>query len=57
MVDLLTCKYKEDPIKNVKARVLTRLNINFLDTQGQPRNPVEFRTHPRFYGCPCNLQE
>ena len=32
---LITCKYEEDPIKNKGARVLTRLYINFSDTQGQ----------------------
>ena len=32
---LITCKYEEDPIKNEGARVLTKLNINFSDTQGQ----------------------
>ena len=35
MVVLLTCKNKEDPIKNEGARVLTRLYIDFLETQGQ----------------------
>ena len=32
---LITCKYEEDPIKNEGARVLTTLNINFSDAQGQ----------------------
>ena len=35
MVVLLTCKNKEDQIKNEAARVLTRLNIDFSHTQGQ----------------------
>ena len=35
MVVLLTCKNKEDLIKNKGAPVLTRLNFNFSDTQGQ----------------------
>ena len=35
MVVLLTCKNKEDPIKNEGARVLTRLYIDFSHTQGQ----------------------
>ena len=35
MVVLLTCKNKEDPIKNERARVFTTLNINFSDAQGQ----------------------
>ena len=35
MVVLLTCKNKEDPIKNEGARVLTTLYINFSDAQGQ----------------------
>ena len=30
-----TCKYEEDPIKNEGTRVLTALNINFSDAQGQ----------------------
>ena len=32
---LLTCKYKEDPIKKEGARVLTRLYDVFSDAQGQ----------------------
>ena len=32
---LVTCKYKEDPIKNEGARVDTTLYSNFSDTQGQ----------------------
>ena len=32
---LITSKYEEDPIKNEGARVLTTLNINFSDAQGQ----------------------
>ena len=35
MVDLVTCKNEEDPIKNEGARVFTTLYINFSDTQGQ----------------------
>ena len=35
MVVLLTYKNEEDPIKNEGARVLTKLNINFSDAQGQ----------------------
>ena len=35
MVVLLTCKNEEDLIKNEGARVLTTLNINFSDAQGQ----------------------
>ena len=35
MVVLITCKNKEDPIKNEGARVLTTLFINFSDAQGQ----------------------
>ena len=35
MVVLLTCKNKEDPIKNEGARVFTTLYINFSDAQGQ----------------------
>ena len=43
MVALVTCK-NEDPIKNVGARVLTTLNINFSDAQGQltPQSVVGF---------------
>ena len=45
MVDLLTCKNEEDPMKNEAARVLTRLYINFSDPQGQVtlQSVVEFR--------------
>ena len=32
---LITCKYKEDPIKNRGARVFTTLYVNFSDAQGQ----------------------
>ena len=35
MVVLVTCQNEEDPIKNESARVLTTLNINFSDAQGQ----------------------
>ena len=35
MVVLLTCKNKEDPIKNEGARVFTTFFINFSDAQGQ----------------------
>ena len=33
MVVLVTCKNKEEPIKNEGARVVTRLFINFSDAQ------------------------
>ena len=44
MVFLVTCKNKEGPIKNEGARVLTTLNINFSDAQGQltPQSVVGF---------------
>ena len=35
MVVLLTCKNKEDPIKNEGTRVFTTFYIDFSDTQGQ----------------------
>ena len=35
MVVLLTCKNKEDLIKNEGARVFTTLYIDFSDAQGQ----------------------
>ena len=35
MVVLLTCKNKEDPIKNKGTRVFTTFYINFSDAQGQ----------------------
>ena len=43
IVVFLTCKNKEDPIKNKGPRVLTRLYINFSHTQGQltPQSVVE----------------
>ena len=43
MAVLLTCKNKEDLIKNKGASVLTRLYIIFSDTQGQltPQSVVE----------------
>ena len=44
MVVLVICKYEEDPIKNVGARVLTRLYVVFSDAQWQltPKSAVEF---------------
>ena len=44
MVVFLTCKNEDSPIKNEGARVLTRLYINFSDTQWQltPQSVVEF---------------
>ena len=43
MVVLLICKNEEEPIKNECVRVLTKLYINFSDTQGQltPQSVVE----------------
>ena len=40
---LVACKNEEDPIKNVGARVVTTLFINFLDAQGQltPKSVME----------------
>ena len=35
MVVLLTCKHKEDTIKNEGARVITTLYIDFSNAQGQ----------------------
>ena len=35
MINLVTCKNEEDPIKNEGARVFTTLYINFSDAQGQ----------------------
>ena len=32
---LVTCKYEEHPIKNEGAKVVTTLNSNFSDVQGQ----------------------
>ena len=40
---LVACKNEEDPIKNVGARVVTTLFINFSDTQEQltPKSVME----------------
>ena len=35
MVILVTCKNEEDPIENEGTSVLTRLYVDFSDTQGQ----------------------
>ena len=35
MYILVTCKYREDPIKNEGTRVVTTLYRNFSDAQGQ----------------------
>ena len=35
MVDFVTCKNEEDLIKNEGTRVVTRLHVDFSDTQGQ----------------------
>ena len=44
VLQLVTCKYEEDPIKNEHARVLTRLYDVFSDAQGQltPKSAAEF---------------
>ena len=44
MVVLVTCTIEEDPIKNEGARMLTTLNIDFPDAQGQltPQSFVRF---------------
>ena len=34
-MDVVTCKYEEDPIKNEGARVVTTLYVNILDPKGQ----------------------
>ena len=56
---LVTSKNKEDPNKNEGARVATTLNINFSHSQGHITRAdlAEIRTHPRYYSCPCYLQE
>ena len=43
MVILVTCKNEEDPIKNEGTRVVTRLYVDFSDTQGQltPKSVVK----------------
>ena len=43
MVVLLTCKNKEDPIKNEGAGVVTTLFINVSDAEGQltPKSVME----------------
>ena len=40
---LVACRNEEDPIKNEGARVVTKLFINFSDTQGQktPKSVME----------------
>ena len=45
MVVLLTCKSKEDPIKNEGTRVLNKIICPFSDAQGQltPQSEVGFR--------------
>ena len=35
VVNLVTCKNEEDPLKNKDARVATTQNIDFSNTQGQ----------------------
>ena len=62
MAILVTFKYEEDLIKIEVARVATTQNNDFSNTQGQltPQSELdlaEIRTHPRYYGCPCYLQE
>ena len=62
MVVLVTCKLEEDLTKNEGARVLTTLNIDFPDAQGQltPQSfsdLAEFHTHVYSFDCPYYLQE
>ena len=51
MVVLVTCKNEEDPIKNIGARVVKTLFIDFSDTQGQltPKSVMEFRENSNPY--------
>ena len=67
MVGLVTCKNEEDPSNNGGTRVVTTffhyksMGI-FPDAQGQLTHKSlvrssEFRTHPRYYGCPRFLQK
>ena len=44
MTVLVTCKNEKDPINNEGATVLTTLNIDFSDAQGQvtPHSVVGF---------------
>ena len=57
MVGLLTCKNEDDSIKNEGARMLTRVYINFSDTQGQltPQSVLE-TGRTSFNGCPHTCQ-
>ena len=65
MAILVTSKYEEDPIKIEGARVATTQNNDFSNTQvqltphmySQRSDLAEIRTHPRYYGCSCYLQE
>ena len=51
MAILVTSKYEEDLIKIEGARVATTQNNDFSITLGQ------LTPHPRYYSCPCYLQE
>ena len=54
MIVLVTSKNEGDPSKTEDTRVLTRLYVDFSDTQWQltpqPSTPAEIQTHPSFYG-------
>ena len=64
IVVLIVCKNEEDPFKIERTRVVTiflPLGI-FPNAQGQVTHkslsdPAEFRTHQRYYGFTCCLQE
>ena len=59
MVVVLTCKNKEDPIKNEGARMFTTLYIDFSDAQGHItlEAVAEIGTHPSFHACQCSSQD
>ena len=62
MAILVTSKYEEDLIKIEVARVATTQNNDFSNTHGQlihsqRSDLAEIRSHSRYYGCPCYLQE
>ena len=64
-VVLVNCKNQKDLLKNEGTSVVTTflplLVYGDFSKGRQLRSPIsdliEFRTHPRLYGCPCCLQE
>ena len=57
MAILVTSKNEEDAIKIEGARVAITQKLKGSLLHSQRSDLTEIRTHPRYYSCPCYLQE